>query len=399
MSESKNTLDENMIGWGIMAAFVGCLIWFFWIYNHTEVRNVVRWVRYAEMWMMSWFVPDDYTFIFKEEPVNWKTAFEQIPLFNKAELQYVHLSYIHAMTMYPLRPLFAFLAGVMALWSLFLGPKTQYRKTLGLNDLIARQSKNFPVISPFVDFNPNNQPPRPPGAPVPAELPAFAEALGLEEWLVYHRIPIKDNRVDQAATAKALRRQLGPRWRGVKALKPHEQIMMAAFCLKASRKRDQADALLGRLARCWTFKDGLNLGKDKKLLKEARDVLRNKDLAKLTVSNANRHAYVTTALLRALATARDEGGVLAPAQFVWLRAHDRDLWYPLNNLGRQSFHMEALGAMSHYAAEKMTNRPIPVPKLERAMETVTEYTASRRMRPLPNLDYSGTEKRAIKKAK
>ena len=64
-------------------------------------------------------------------------------------------------------------------------------------------------------------------------------------------------------------------------------------------------------------------------------------------------------MVRALWYARSEGGVLAPAQFLWLRGHDRALWYPLNNLGRKSFHIEAMGAMCQYKAEKRVSRPIP----------------------------------------
>jgi intracellular multiplication protein IcmP len=87
--------------------------------------------------------------------------------------------------------------------------------------------------------------------------------------------------------------------------------------------------------------------------------------------------------LRALAYAREEGGVLAPATFVWLRAYDRMLWYPLNNLGRQAFHMEAVGAMCHYKAEKLANRPIVRPKVDGAVETLTEYMKSYKAKEIP----------------
>jgi intracellular multiplication protein IcmP len=75
------------------------------------------------------------------------------------------------------------------------------------------------------------------------------------------------------------------------------------------------------------------------------------------------------------------------------------LWYPLNNIGRQSHHMEALGAICHYKAEKMAQRPIPRPKMEDAVKTIAEYLASSNARPIPALDYSKSKKRAIKKVK
>ena len=94
-----------------------------------------------------------------------------------------------------------------------------------------------------------------------------------------------------------------------------------------------------------------------------------------------------------------EGGVLAPAQFVWLRAHDRALWYPLNNLGRQTLHMEAMGATAHYKAEKLAQRPIPRPKVVDAVKSLVEFMASNRIRALPQLDYSHSKKRGVKKLK
>ena len=179
-------------------------------------------------------------------------------------------------------------------------------------------------------------------------------------------------------------------------MKDYERAILAAFCLKASRKRDQADDLLGRLALCWSYEKGMRM--DKKLMRDVMKVLRSRDLAAGTLAECNLHAFKATALLRALQYCRSEGGVMAPSQFVWLRAVDRDLWYPLNNMGRQSHHMEAMGAMSHFKAERMTKRPIPVPKLDGAVGSIAEYMESSKARPIPALDYSESKKRGIKKA-
>jgi intracellular multiplication protein IcmP len=155
--------------------------------------------------------------------------------------------------------------------------------------------------------------------------------------------------------------------------------------------------MLGRLAACWTFQKGFRV--DSRLLNEARSILKNRDMSGKILSKCNQHAYENTAMLRALATAREEGGVLAPAQFVWMRGYDRALWYPLNNLGRQAYHMEALGAMCHYKAEKTTQRPIPRPKMEDAVKSISEYIASPNARPIPPLAYGKDGKRGVKKVK
>ncbi len=396
--QADNTLHENAIGWAILLVVLAVLLWLFWYYFDTEVRNVVRWIRFSEMWLISWFVDEDFQVFYNGRLVSWWDGYALVPNFTAEELTFNHLSLFSALAMQPLKPVFITILGVGALWCMFTGPNTHNRQKLGLEGLIKRQQQNFPVIAPIAEFNPSKQPPRPPGSPVPAELPLFAEALGPEEWLAYYQIPVPDGKIDEAAAAQAFKNQLGRRWKGPKGLEAHEQILLAAFCLKAARKRNDADKMLGRIARCWSFKDGLKLSKDSSLLREARAVLRNRDLAGKTLAQCNRHAFTTTALLRALAFAREEGGVLAPAQFVWLRAHDRALWYPLNNLGRQSFHTEALGAMAHFKAERMTQRPIPMPKVENAVNTLVEYMKSLRARPIPQLDYSKSENRGVKKA-
>lgn len=152
--------------------------------------------------------------------------------------------------------------------------------------------------------------------------------------------------------------------------------------------------MIGRMALCWQ-KGVLKI--DGKLLRAARAVLRNDKISEKILSKCNMHAFETTAMIRALATAREEGGVLAPATFVWLRGYDRALWYPLNNLGRQAFHMEALGAMGHYKSEKLIDRPIVRPKVEGAVEALEGYMKSLKARPVPQLDYSNSKRRAIKK--
>lgn len=279
-------------------------------------------------------------------------------------------------------------------WAVFKGPTSYFRRGLGYDGLIAEQSKTFKIIAPFIKFNPNKTQNRAPGSPVPAVLPLFAEALSPEEWVALNEVPVKDGQVHRAAAERAFTKQLGARWQGPFKLAPELQILLAAFCLKAARKRDESDDMLGRLAMCWDFEKGLRLRKDWKLLGQARKILRDTKLSGSTLSKCNRHAYVTTAMIRALNTARSEGGVLAPAQFVWLRGHNRALWYPLNNLGRQAFHLEALGAMSHYRAEKQIDRPIIRPRMTDAVDGLIEFFKNPLfVKPIPSVDTSMVKRR------
>ncbi|HEY8191857.1 MAG TPA: type IV secretion system protein [Alphaproteobacteria bacterium] len=399
MADDKNTLHDSAVGWAILGMVFFCLLALFWYFKEYEVKSAFRWMRYAEMKAVSPLLGDDYTVHWNGYDINFNEWYEVVPDIPSSKLDGMTLGVVSMLAMQPLRLFFVGALGLMGLWSLMYGPSTQFRRKMGLDGLIGTQAKVFPIISPFVKFNPTNQPPRPPGAPVPAELPAFAEALAPEEWVAYNQIPVPDGQLDEHAAYVSFSHQLGPRWQGPLKMKPYKQILLACFCLKAVRKRKDADSMMGRLARCWSFEHGLQLGKDKTLLKEAQKVLRDKNISGKTLSKCNQHAFETTVLLRALATAREEGGVMAPAQFVWLRAFDRVLWYPLNNLGRQSFHMEGMGAMAHYKAERMTRRPVPRPKVQDAVNSLATYMKSRRARPIPQLDYSKSKKRGIKQPK
>lgn len=394
--QDKNTLHDSAMGWGILMAVMFCVFLLFWYFYEYEVKNAFRWYRWTEMKAVSLFVDEDYTVEWDGYKTNHRDFMNAVPNIKRTDLDSETVALLSIVAMKPYKIPFMVIMGLMAAWCFAYGPGTQFRRKLDLNGIIGTQSKIFPVISPFVKFNPSTVPPRPPGAPVPAELPPFAEALGPEEWIAYNQVPVPDGKVDEQAAFVAFSRQLGPRWQGPLKIADHKKILLAAFCLKAARKRKDADEMLGRIANCWDAEKGLQISRDKTLLKDSLAVLRNRDLAGKVLAKCNQHGFETTALLKALNTAREEGGVLAPAQFVWLRAHDRTLWYPLNNLGRQSFHMEALGAMAHYKAERLTQRPIPKPKVQNAVKSVSDYMRSPRARPIPQLTYKGTRKKGVK---
>lgn len=396
--------------------------WIAWKFFRPQITTAVVTIRHAEMAFADLWMDDDDIIIVPlpaktndekglkarlgdNERVDktqarfgtWRDFAEKADIRNVQER---HLSVLTYVALNPLRWLFVGIMGGLFVWVMFTGPTSRFRRIMGIEQLLADQAKMFKVIRPFIKFNPNKLPHRPPGAPVPSVLPLFAEALGPEEWIAFNEIPLPDGKLDRNAAADAFAKQLGPRWKGAMDLAPELQVILAAFCLKASRKRTEADDMLGRLSACWDHVGGIKLSRDRGLLGQARKILRDKKLSEKTLGNANRHAYLCTAMMRALNTAREEGGVLAPAQFVWLRAHNRALWYPLNNMGRQAFHMEAVGCASHYRAEKQVNRPIPRPRVMDAVMGVEDHLANPIMaRPIPPVDYGSGRKEKPKTKK
>lgn len=389
-----NQSDESGLLLAVVSIVGGGILFAIWWFFGQELMNMVRWVRYGEAQLISLVLGADHTYFDPE--IGGEFTNDSLLLTIEAlytdELETSHIGLFTRSVMSVLKWPIAAILGILGLWCVFRGPGTLYRRKLNLDGLIGEQSISFPVIKPFVKFDPRKLPFRVPGSPVPAELPPFAEALSPEEWVAYNLIPMPDGKMDVNAAKNAFVQQLGRRWKGLNSLKPHERALFATFALKSVRKRKEADDLLSEIALCWDDKKGLQLSSSVK--SKVNKILRDAKITKPIYMEANRHAYVKTAMLRALAHARKEGGVLAAAQFVWLRGHDRELWYPLNNLGRRSFHSEAMGVMAHYVAEKSMNRAIPMPQVSSAVDSLQHYLKKHEPIAIPKLDYKDSKKRS-----
>lgn len=396
--------DSGLWAFGFILVLIGLLSWFLW-HNFKEpmVQGLLYW-RQAQIRVASLWTDDEKPIKIVErrvaeetdpmhdrklgedktvETVKYITFKEVRDIADKVTPKQIIAAegFIPALTQAALAPykyVFAVLFVLMALWSVYNGPTSKLRRKLGLESLIAEHAKMFKFVTPFVKFNPLKLAARAVGAPVPKKLAPFSEALSPEEFAVFHNISVLENKpkkerfVDVKAAEEAFKQQLLGPWKGWQALPAPLQVLLASFAMRAARKRDESEAILQRLMLCWSFEDGMKIGKDSGLVGEARKFLKSKD-AEATLNLCQRHAYLATAMVRALQYAREEGGVCAPAQFLWLRGYNRALWYPLNNVGRQAFHMEALGAMSHFRAEKMVGRPIIKPMLSDAVRGLNEH--------------------------
>ena len=377
-----------------MIILITCGVCFaIWWFFSAELMSFVRWIRFGQIQLAAWIFGTDYVhsdyvilgdFSLAQllEFMNTVDAYELLPehigLFTRASLEFW-------------RPLFAVILLSFSVWAYLRGPGTKFHRKMDLNGVLEEHSKSFPSIRPFVNFDPLKQQVRAPGTPVPAKLPLFAESLSPEEWVSFNMIPMSEKRkLDEQSTYGAFVQQLGRRWKGLSHLKPHERALFAVCALKSVRRREQADGLLDEMALCWDPKKGW---KQTPALKEkVNRILKDPKISKECYLKANQHAYVKTALLRALQYARQEGGVLASAQFVWLRGFDRGLWYPLNNLGRRSFHTEAMSVMAHFQAEKSMERPIPVPQVMTAIESLQRYFDTHPLVVIPEISRQGGKK-------
>lgn len=157
--------------------------------------------------------------------------------------------------------------------------------------------------------------------------------------------------------------QLGAPWRGVHALPIHLKALVVIFLARALRQRDIANQFLKKIAASAGHGklDFTGIEEQLKLYQDA------KPLKWLEL----RHAYVGCMLASLLEISRIDG-VLASAEFLWLKPVDRRMWYMLNSVGRQTAVVEIAGLFAHWHAEKKLKRSLKNPMVKEAVHALDE---------------------------
>jgi len=363
---------------GLVVA-VGYGIWYLF---HQQIIDAIRMVRWGELRVIALFAHDvtmpDNTHVSPQALYEWLGSNKAAGRLSWEQMAIITATIVPQFLRIPAALILLVLAGLA--WR--YAPRRKMRTVFNLEDLIKVQAEAWPVSVPITKLNPATGPQRAPGDPMGASLPPFAEALSPEEFVSFHRIPVQDKTIDNETAAKVFMRQLGPRWQGWTKLPWHFQALGAVFALKGARKRDAADELLGEIAMSWDPKAGLQLSMPLKA--KIRALLKDPKVGGEAAKIMAGHAFIVPGMFRLLLWARERGGVLASATFVWLRAVDRNLWYPLNNTGRRTFSVEAAGAVAHYYAEKFLRRPLIIPKVQGAVNALMEYIKETEIAIPPN---------------
>ncbi|MEJ0061721.1 MAG: hypothetical protein WDO70_00585 [Alphaproteobacteria bacterium] len=371
MSQQSRVTDEPLIILTLLIVSVCLVGWGLWYSYSEEFLAVLRFVRLFELTLINIVALGDYTSLIKALLPTWLGGPEDPKLAEfTTEKFLLTTDIVGAYFRWPV----AALVSAAGFSMLFFSNHNRFKRKYDLEGLIGTQAKIWPILNPIVKFDPGQFSARSTGAEIPAQLPLFAEALSPEEWLAYHDIKLADGLPEREAVRRALIGQLGARWAGPQALPPHLRALYAAFALKGIQKRTESDDLLSEIAVCWSAKTGFHM--PLKLAKKIDEIIGDPEVGGKALQIASKHAYTTTALLGVLRWGRTMGGVLAPATFLWLRGMDRNLWYPLNNLGRRSFHSEAAGAMAHFMAEQAAKKPLPIPRIDTALITINQYLAN-----------------------
>jgi intracellular multiplication protein IcmP len=272
------------------------------------------------------------------------------------------------------------LASGLGLWCFLRAAPARFCRDLDLEALIREQARSFPVIRAFVRRR-LRLVPLGRGEPRPAD-----PALHAGEWVERYATG-KSGAFDETKARGALRRQLGPLWRGRGRAAPHVRCLLAVFALHRAQMRQEAQALLGALSASLPDGSGDGAAGPELPLRFPAGIIATADrwldlveVGEPALRVAARHGFTATALMSVLTAARQAAGVLPPGQFAWLKLVDRLLFYALHSLGfptdglgehvHPNPRVEAIGARDHWAVELASGGPVLVPAVDRALGAI-----------------------------
>jgi intracellular multiplication protein IcmP len=241
----------------------------------------------------------------------------------------------------------------------------QFRKVYNMERLVMQEKQNWPQVTPVCKMRIDQ---------MPLEEGTWAMGMKPLDFCRKYRLLAEEAegpervvfnpRVKRTATLLTDRAtnifslQVGRPFQGVGFLPKHLQALFAVFAARIAGDREGASNLLDVIARS-TEKGQLNFSQVAALLNKHKT---HKLVRRAIIS----HAYETTIMAQMLEYARNDG-VLACADFLWLKPIDRSMWFLLNSVGRQTAFVEISGAFAHWLAEKEIGRPIHVPMVEQAI--------------------------------
>ncbi|NQY41759.1 MAG: type IVB secretion system coupling complex protein DotM/IcmP [Legionellales bacterium] len=254
---------------------------------------------------------------------------------------------------------------LLAVLLYFKSASNKFKTKYSMNSLAVAEKVNWPQITPILHLNLVEQP--------IMEGP-WSMALAPMEFAKKYKIievtmPENVGSRKEIPSVKLIRNkartvfveQLGGVWTDVDSIPIYAKALFGIFSARINRDRGDADRLIKQLAASANSRK-LNYSGTDKLVKKYID-------SKLVQKVISKHAYYLTVMASMLAAAREDG-VVASADFLWLKPIDRKLWYVLNCVGRQTPYTEIAGPFAHWVAEKSYGKKIKTPMVDTAVDAL-----------------------------
>lgn len=364
--------DYTVFSLILIVVGLGILGWASWKLWHAEISMVALSVAHAEMQVIG---------LFSDRFAQADMAVERA---HPARVQFDQLVRLYRnIGQAFLYPAMALVLALAALTFLRAG-NARFTRVFDLEKLMVEQAKTSRSIAAFLGRKLKPVKIRD-GDPRPADA-----ALHASDWIA--RYATTKGAFDEKAARRELVRQLGDPWKGCVGASSAVRCMLAVFALQGVQRREEAAALLGLLS------EGLISGRtpkaeakagagpeaplafDARTVAVAERVLGTINVSGWAVDTMAKHHFTTPGLMSVLNEARLRSGVMAPAQFAFLKLVDRRLWYALHGLGFEADgplahphptqRIEALGARAHWAAERAVGTPIRTPEFDAAIAAI-----------------------------
>lgn len=346
--QNDQALSPLWISLGIFVAlFVA------WYVGHAYISLIVIKIKLFEAHLISLFTNNMHNVIHWLKTVNPET----VKPADLAELANITGAYLR----YPV----IILLITLSLLLFFGNSVGNYCQIYNMQTLLEEEKYNWPQIAPVVNLDLVGQ---------DIEKGSWAMAMTATSFAKQHKLLVEEREQtsseslsfrrklryallkDEAARVFSL--QMGKYWTSADDLNMHTKALFAIFAAKANHDRNAATEMLNQIAA-----SSLNGRLDFTGVQELLDKYKTSRIVQKVVS---KHAYVMTAMASLLEVARRDG-VLATAEFLWLKPVDRKLWYMLNNVGRQTAFVEVAGPFAHWQSERAIGHKLLMPMVEPAV--------------------------------
>lgn len=345
--------DSYALLWILLLIFiVGALIWHFWG-NHLKLAFIA--LKKYEVLAISFFIDN--------ENIHRALRGLDMATANNLTLYYANVisTFIGQYLMYPICFVLLLMAIIM-----FKGSATMsYTKTYNMDLLIKQEKENWPQIAPVAELDLVGEDILSGPWAMSMNPMQFARHHHLlkVEMVLDRKAPWRAEGIPKATLIREKAHQvfcsqMGALWTSVDDLPPHTKALYAIFAARIEHDTEACRAYLMKLAQA--------AAKGKMDYSDTEALIKKYGHSRAVQLCQQRHAYVSTNMASLLGLARTDG-VLASADFLWLKPIDRRLWYILNTVGRQVCVPEVAGVIAHWLTEKEMARPLTVPMVEEAI--------------------------------
>jgi len=368
MSPQQNATDATAsFFWYIALLVVAAII--VWIFGKNYIIPVLFYVRSGEIYLIEWLMK------------GWNfmahfLGFLHLPEANikrfDAVLNYMHRTLPREVSLQQFEDISGFvgvwyrypitiLTLVLAYISFFRHRSARFVQNYSMRSLKKVEVENWPEITPVLGLDLVKQK-LTEGTWAMATLPMdFCRQHNILKMVQKNDKPHWS--IVYGAAERLFVLQMGPLWEGVNKLPPHIKALFVIFVARISRQKNIAAQLLHQLS--------ASAGEDKINYEGVDEYAEQLQTHKAVHWAVTRHTYVYTVMATLLELARSEG-VLATAEFIWLKVADRRFWYVLNTVGRTTPVVEVAGFYAHWLAEKKLKRGLRTPVVNEAVKALDE---------------------------